>query len=203
MNVAEFINMQGGDCGKVSLLDGGDCDMAGIWNIAASRNDRTFMLFIASSKMVLTDYQRMLLCYDLITKTPKHGGGTVSGLLDGFEMSMLDDAAATMTPDTPSLTAADKTRNWIWKTSIDHAVGMQHCPRKYALLALRSMMDLDLKGVGKHTFDAATIDQANSPHFRKWQKQIRIEQAKIIAAIDNPFERENNQPSTKESIIQS
>ena len=188
MNVAEFINMQGGDCGEVSLLDGGDCDMAGIWNIAASRNDRTFMLFIASSKMVLTDYQRMLLCYDLIRKTPMHGGGTVSGLLDCNEMSMLDDAASTMTPDTPFMTAADKTRNWIWKTSIDHAMSMQDSPRKHALLALRSMMDLDLKGVGKHTFDAAIIDQANSPHFRKWQKHIRIEQAKIIAAIDNPFE---------------
>lgn len=203
MKVAEFIKIHGCDCGEVSTLDGGDCDMEGIWNIAASRNDRTFMLFIASSKMVMSDYQRMLLCYDLIAKTPRQGGGTVSGLLDSSENSMMEDAAATMTPDTPFLTAADKTRNWIWKTSLDHAMSMQDFPRKHALLALRSMMDLDLKGVGKHTFDAATVDQVNSPHFRKWQKQIRIEQARIIAAIDNPFAFSNHQPSTKESIIQS
>jgi len=187
MTVAEFAQKIGRTIEHAEYVSDVQCDMASIWRMAARRNDRTFLLFMAGSRGVLTDYQKMSLAFDLIQKTPMFRGGFICNLMNGGELAILHDAFYAMSPLSPNLNAAGKTRNFIFKISLDYASSLQSLPHRYAAFALRSALDMDLFGVGKNTFLAATADQIHLPNDRKWKKRVRIEQAKIIAKIRNPF----------------
>lgn len=187
MTVAEFAQKIGRTLENVECASDTKHDMSDIWKLAVKRNDRTFLLFMANARGVLTDYQKMSLAFDLIQKTPMFRGGFICNLMDGGELAILHDAFYSMSPLSPNLNAAGKTRNFIFKISLDYAASLQSLPHRYAVFALRSALDMDLFGVGKNTFLAATAEQIHLPNDRKWKKRVRIEQAKIIAKIRNPF----------------